>query len=88
MKKERIRTLEETLALPSEAALNTPYIEIRGKKSVSIENHRGISEYTDDAIIVNVRHGKIVVQGDRLRIVCMNRRCIEVYGSVQAVTME
>lgn len=88
MKKERLRTLEETLALPSEAALNTPYVEIRGKKSVSVENHRGISEYTDDAIIINVKHGKIAVQGDHLRIVCMNRRRIEVHGSVQAVIME
>lgn len=88
MKKGRIRTLEETLALPSEAALNTPYVEIRGKKRVSIENHRGISEYTDDAIIINVKHGKIAVQGERLTIAGMNRRRIEVHGMIQAVIME
>ena len=88
MKKDFKRTMEERLSLPSEAMSEVPYLEMKGSKSVSVENHRGISAYTDDEIKINVKRGKILVQGSNLRIVCMNRRRIEVRGTLRAVILE
>ena len=81
-------TMEERLSMPSETLPNVPYIQIHGNHSVSIEHHRGILEYTDERIVVGVKHGKICVQGDALRIAGMNRCCIEVRGMIFSITME
>ena len=80
--------MEEQLALPSEALANAPYVQIRGKRSVSVENHRGVLEYTDEAIVIAVKHGKICVQGDSLRISSMHRKRIEVRGTIFSIGLE
>lgn len=85
---ELTNKIEEKLSLPSEAITNTPLVEIRGKRSVCIENHRGIKEYTEDEVKVHVKRGQISIQGNVLKISCMNHRRIEVCGNIRAVVLE
>ena len=88
MKLDWFDTMEERLSIPSEALPNVPYIQIHGNRSVSVENHHGILEYTNERIVIAVKHGKICVQGDGLRISGMNRCQIEVRGMIFSVAME
>ncbi len=80
--------MEEKISLPPEAIANAPLIELRGKRSACIENHRGIKEYTDEQIVVHVKRGQISVQGIGLKISCMNRQRIEIHGNIRAVILE
>ena len=80
--------MQERFSLPPEAVANVPYVQIRGNKSVSIENHRGIMEYTQKKIVIALKQGKICVHGDELRISGMNRCSIEVHGLIFSVALE
>lgn len=88
MKKEFAHKAGEKLSLPPEALGEIPLAEIRGNSSLSIENHRGILEYDDEKVKVSVKHGAISVIGERLRIVCMSSRALEIRGRIQAVELE
>lgn len=87
MKKKMVGTIGETLSIPAEALGNTAYIEIRGKNTLSVENHRGIAEYTSERICICVKRGQISIEGNELRIICMNHRRIEVSGELKRVEL-
>lgn len=88
MKKENERTLFERFRLPPETIPNTPLIQVREKRSVCIENHGGILEYTDSAVKVAVKRGAITVYGDGLTIARMTRRIIEIRGCIRSLELE
>ena len=87
MKKHLEYTIGDKLDLPAEAISNTPYVELRGNRSVSIENHRGILVYDGEEIKINVKRGVICVQGSNLTIGGMNRRRIEVRGNIRSIVL-
>ena len=88
MKHDFVNSVSEKLSLPAEAIGEIALTELRGKRSVHIENHRGILEYSDDLIKISVKRGAISVIGGNLRIVCMNRKCVEIRGSIRALELE
>ena len=88
MKKEFVHTVGEKLSLPPEALGEIPLAELRGCSSLTIENHRGILEYDDERVKVSVKHGAISVTGERLRIVCMSSRSLEIRGRIHSVELE
>ena len=88
MKKEFANILGEKLSMPPEALGEIPLTEIRGNRSVAIENHRGILEYSEEKVRVAVRHGALTVHGRELRIVSMSGKNLEIRGSIESVEME
>lgn len=87
MKKAFAEKLGEKLSIPTETMGLVPYIEIRGQRSVSIENHKGILKYQDDEIRICVKNGTISVKGTVLKIGCLNHKQIVIYGKIQAVLL-
>ncbi len=65
----------------------TPFVEIRGKSTVGIENHNGITEYSPERICLSVKKGKISVEGMDLRIVRMDHRRIDIVGKLERVEL-
>lgn len=88
MKKDFAATVGEKLALPPETMGEVPLVQICGKRRVSIENHRGILEYTDGVVKVAVKRGSILVQGSALTIARMTRRYVEISGNLRSVELE
>ncbi len=88
MKKDFSNSIGEKLAIPTEAVSTLPLTEIRGKRNVSVENHRGILTYREEEIKLRVKRGAITIQGTALKIAHMNRRRIEIRGNIQAVVLE
>lgn len=58
----------EQLEIPKDAVLNIPRITIAGDQELCIENHKGIVEYSDTVIRINVGTGIIKVVGENLSI--------------------
>ena len=52
--------------LPKDVVLGVPILTLTGHYEVNIENYRGILEYTEQLIRINVRSGQIP-QGNHLR---------------------
>lgn len=88
MKKELANIIGEKFSLPPEAVGNIPLTEIRGNRSIAIENHGGILEYDEEKVKISVKHGAITVLGNQLRIVSMNGKMLEIRGNIRSVELE
>lgn len=88
MKKEIVNTVSEKLSLPAEAMSDIPLTQLRGKRWVCIENHRGLLEYTEEIIRVAVHRGSLTVKGRCLQITRMTKTALEIKGTIYAVEPE
>ena len=88
MKKNFTDTVSEKISVPQETLALIPLVQLRGKRSVCIENHCGILEYTDSLVKVQVKRGNIAIIGCRLEIARMTKRIVEIRGSIQRLELE
>jgi sporulation protein YqfC len=72
------------------AALNpdTFLIEICDNRRVLIENHRGITCYGSNEIVIKVKQGSICVCGDHLYLSKMNKTKLVVSGRITAIQIQ
>lgn len=75
------------LDVPGEIMARLPKVEITGFSKLSVEQHNGILEYTDEVVTVAVSFGRIRVIGSGLSISLMNHGYIIVVGNLQCVEM-
>ncbi len=73
--------------LPMATVSNYAYIEIRGKNTVGVENHKGILQYTPECICISVKQGTVSAFGSGLEIVRMDHRRIEIVGRLERVEL-
>ena len=69
MEKKKIKDkLADVAGLPKDVLLGVPIITVTGQSEASIENYRGIIEYTDKIIRIQTKVGKIHINGRNLQI--------------------
>ena len=88
MKKDITAAVGEKLSIPAETLGEVPVVLLRGKRSVSIENHRGITEYRDTTVAVAVKRGCVRVSGSALSIARMTRKSVEIRGTIRTIELE
>ena len=88
MNKEFAQSIARGLHLPSETLSTMPLCTLRGKESLTIENHRGIIAYCGETIRIAVDRGSIVVYGRDLIIAVMRKDCLTVQGIIRSVELE
>lgn len=88
LKKNFTDTVSEKIAVPQETMSQIPLVQLHGKRSVCIENHCGIMEYTDSLVKIAVKRGNVAVIGSRLEIARMTKRIVEIRGSIQRLELE
>lgn len=88
MKKDISGAVGEKLAIPAETLGEVPVVLLRGKRSISIENHRGITEYKDTTVTVAVKRGCVRVSGNALCIARMTRKSVEIRGTIRTIELE
>lgn len=90
MKRTR-KLLERTadrLDLPGEVVAGQPRLELTGFSKLSVEHHRGVLEYTDEAVTVALQTGRVRVTGQHLSISLMNHEYVVVDGDLRNVALE
>lgn len=80
--------LARALELPPDVLTDLPRLLWLGGDSMTLENHRGIVEYTPRLVRIRVRHGQVIVEGANLEIERMTDADISLRGDVTAVRME
>lgn len=88
MKKDITNTISDKLSIPPETLGEVPFVILRGKRRVSIENHRGVTQYEDTLVQVAVKRGCVRILGSGLSIISMSKNCLEICGTIRAVEME
>ena len=76
------------LDVPTESILNAPRITISGSGRVLVEGHQGLLEYSDERIAAAGPGCRILIKGEKLGLVTMNRRELVVSGRLWAVELE
>lgn len=81
---EKIMTAAD---LQSEPLPRAPLLELNGERRVLIENHFGVTQYSDQEICVKVSYGLICICGSGLELACMSKERLVITGSIDAVRL-
>lgn len=74
--------------IPEDTIPGISRIEICGNNEVLIENHRGILEYDDTRLSVNVGKHLLSIEGEDLTISAMNDLGLRLYGNIISVVFK
>lgn len=72
---------------PGETLPLQPLVELCGDKRVLIENHKGVTEYSDERIGVSVRFGTVQVTGENLRLNRITKYQLVICGRIQSIQL-
>lgn len=79
--------MADRLELPAEMLKDVPKITIAGRRRVLIENHGGIVRYSSE--LIELGGGtKVVIRGDGLRLVAMDRKDMVIAGRILSAEYE
>lgn len=79
------KNMTEALELPKEIILNLPLISLIGREEVTIENYKGILEYSGDVLRIGTAAGVLRLRGKTLCLKQLSAECIVVTGTVESV---
>lgn len=85
MKKKLGENLSDMLDLPKNTFLDLPQIVATGNKEIYIENYKGILEYSDTLIRLNIGNSCIRVQGEELDIRSIGEEDITLSGNIKCI---
>ncbi len=82
-KSQKIREkLSNTFELPKDIVLDVSKVIIIGTEQVTVENHKGIVEYSEELIRINTDSGIIKVSGRKLTIKTILQEEITITGEI------
>ena len=79
------RNVTEALELPKEILLNLPLLTLIGREDVTIENYKGILEYSEDVVRISTAAGVVRLRGKSFCLKQMTAECIVITGSVESL---
>ena len=71
--------------LPIDIFENSSHIELFGMSQALIENHKGILEYSDTALEVNLGAHILTLTGQRLNICAMDEKGMRLEGVIEKI---
>ena len=79
------RNMTEALELPKEILLNLPLLTLIGREDVTIENYKGILEYSEEVVRISTAAGVVRLKGRGFCLKQMTAECIVITGSVESL---
>jgi len=73
------------LELPKEVVMNLPLITLIGKEDMTIENFKGVLEYSEERIRINTSIGVVRVEGKRLLLKQITSDNIGIVGNISKI---
>ena len=74
--------ITEALELPKEVVMNLPLITMIGAEDMTIENYKGVIEYSEERVRINTTAGIIRVDGRRLLLKQITSDNIGITGNI------
>lgn len=82
---ETIQRIQKAVEIPSDVARKVPILTIIGSEELTLENYRGILEYTEKVIRVQTKTGQIRIAGVSLNIDCYTNEEMCVVGQIHLI---
>ena len=83
-----LENIAQQFSLPANAAAGESFVSITGGKTVRIENHTGLFEYSDELIIIGASGRRISVYGAGMSLDAMNAVSAVISGEISSVSFE
>jgi len=77
--------ITSALELPKEVIMNLPLITIIGKEDMTVENFKGVLEYSEERIRINTSAGVVRIEGKKLLLKQITSDNIGIAGSISKV---
>ena len=81
------KKITNALDLPKEVTLDYPKITLMGDEGLTVENHKGLIEFSQTVIRLNTKIYILKVSGENLDIKNISEDEIEIFGRITALTM-
>ncbi len=81
MKRTTPEDFADVFDIPAQVIPGVPQITITGRRRVLIENHGGIVKYSPTLIELGGKY-RVIIRGDGLRLLAMNKKDMVIAGSV------
>lgn len=79
--------LAEAADLPGETISGLPLVELSGDRRVLVENHCGVTEYSQERIGIKVSFGWVLICGCRLELARMSKEQLIITGRIDGITV-
>lgn len=77
-----IGKVSEKLGVPEDIATNTPKVTMLGVNKLTVENHKGLVEYSDNTVRIKTSFGVICIDGSDLLLDVMDSDSVAVSGKI------
>lgn len=77
--------LVSLLELPGDVMLDVARITVVGDREMVIENHRGLTEYTPNRVVLSVPEGQLSIDGEELRIGAISPEQVILLGTIRGM---
>jgi len=74
--------IADALELPKEVIMNLPLITLIGKEDMTIENYKGVLEYSEERIRIKTSAGIVRVEGKKLLLKQITSDNIGIVGNI------
>lgn len=71
--------------LPGDVMLDVARISLMGDRELLIENHRGLSEYTPDRVVLLTPQGALAISGQDLQIDSISPDQVVILGRIRSM---
>ncbi len=80
--------LSDRLGLPEDLVFNSAKITVVAGKHILVENHKGILEFGNERIVINLERAKLCLSGSEFSITAMNKNELLICGKLQCAEWE
>lgn len=81
----RSENLIEAFELPKDLLLGMPVLSVMGDREILIENHRGISYYSEQKMLIACSKQQIEITGDALTIEYYTKDSVKIRGRIEQI---
>ncbi len=80
--------LAEGLELPKDVSCGVVVVTVTGRRSLVLENYRGIVAFDDDHIVIQTKECKVIVHGCRLKVDYYTNEEMKIVGLIHQISYE
>ena len=77
----------ERLEIPAFALHGLPRLTLTGSRQLLIEQHRDLTLYSADEIVIALQRGRVRLTGQNLRLVAMDKEAMLIAGEIKGLEL-
>ena len=75
----------ERLEIPAFGLHGLPRLTLTGDRQLLVEQHRGLTRYSTEEIVIALQKGRVRLTGKNLRLVAMDKEAVLIAGEIRCL---